>query len=83
LKDVEMEVRTILDEELGDYRLKITDANGIPITSSDKNTTENPSVRIPASLYFSIQPDNSYYKFNQELYLWLDDLQGRRFNASR
>jgi hypothetical protein len=83
LKDVEMEVRTILDEELGDYRLKITDAYGIPITSSDKNTTENPSVRIPASLYISIQPDNSYFKFNQELYLWLADLQGSRFNASR
>jgi hypothetical protein len=83
LKEVEMEARTILDEELGNYRLKITDANGIPITSSDKITTENPSVRILASLFFSIQPDNSYYKFNQELYLWLDDLQGRRFNASR
>ena len=82
LKDVEMEVRTILDEELGDYRLKITDANGIPITSSDKIAAENPSVGIPASLYISMQADNSYYKFDQGLYLWLDDLQGRSFKAS-
>lgn len=83
LKAVEMEVRTILDEELGDYRLKITDANGKPVPGTDKIKAGNSPVAKRTSLYFSIQPDNSYYKFKQELYLWLGDLQGSRFNAPR
>jgi hypothetical protein len=83
LEDVVMEVRSILTEELGDYRLKITDASGAAVMRSDELVPKILLAGKEAPFYSSMPPSDSCQLFYQQLNLWVDGLQGLRFNGIR
>lgn len=81
LEDVVMEVRSILTEELGDYRLKITDASGAAVMRTDEIVPEILPVGKEATFYISMPPNDSCQLFYQQLNLWVEGLQAGRFNG--